>query len=164
MNSNHQSTDPHRREGFSLIETVLALGIMALAITSMLGLLPHGIEMSRKAANAAAETRILDTLTSQLASMPFSALPAQNLKELHFDDQGVAVDGTIDAALSTYFVRIQVSNALAGIVLPGSLTPESKLLRVKIQIAQTPLSRFAFDTQPSRSYTTIPILIAAQSP
>ncbi len=164
MNSHPPSGHRHRHEGFSLIETVLALGIMALAITALLGLLPQGIEMSRKAANGAAETRILDTLTSQLTAMPYQSLIAQNMRQLHFDDQGIEVDNTQDIALSTYFVRVLVPAATTGVVLPGAALPEPKLQRVNIQIVQTPLSTYNFDIHSSKSYTTIPVLIAPQSP
>ncbi len=165
MNGTFTPACRHGRRAFSLIETVLALGIMALAVTAMLGLLPHGIEMSRKAANAAAETRIVDTISAQLASMPFASLSLQDHKELHFDDQGVMVDGTVDASQATYFVRVLVLNPVgnSGITLPGAITPEVKLLRVNIQIVQTPLIRYNFDTQPPKNYRTVPLLIGAQS-
>ena len=164
MNSHPPSGHSHSHDGFSLIETVLALGIMALAITALLGLLPQGIEMSRKAANSAAETRILDTLTSQLTAMPYQSLIAQNMRQLHFDDQGIEVDNTQDLSLSTYFVRVLVPAAITGVVLPGAIVPEPKLQRVNIQIVQTPLSTYNFDAHSSKSFTTIPVLIAPQSP
>lgn len=165
MKSNHAFQIRRRLRGaFSLVETVLALGIMGLAITALLGLLPQGIEMSRKAANAAAETRIVDTILGQLNSLPWTAVEAQNKKELHFDDQGVEVDGTGDMSQSTYFTRILVATGAAGLILPKASAGDSQMRRVQIQIVQTPLLRFNFDSAPSKSYTTVPVVLAPMSP
>ncbi len=159
------SGSPHRRAAFSLVETVLALGIMALAITALLGLLPHGIEMSRKAANAAAETRIVDTLLGQLNNVSFTALDTLDKKEFHFDDQGVAVDGSSDMSQSTYFVRILIGAGTAGLTLPGpGAKPEPWMRKIQIQIVQTPLLRFNFENAPPRSYSTVPVVLAASAP
>ncbi|MDB6118182.1 MAG: Verru Chthon cassette protein [Verrucomicrobiaceae bacterium] len=149
---------------FSLVETVLALGIMGLAITALLGLLPHGIEMSRKAANAAAETRIVDTLLGQLNSVPFNSLDTLDKHEFHFDDQGVAVDGTQEMAQSTYFVRLLVGSGTGGLILPGATQPEPWMRKIQIQIVQTPLLRFNFEGAPPRTFSTVPLVLAAAAP
>lgn len=163
MKTMHVFPASRLRKAFSLVETVMALGIMGLAITALLGLLPHGIEMSRKAANAAAETRIVDTILGQLKSLPWANLDAANKKELHFDDQGVTVEGN-DLDQSTYFARVLVAAPAVGFVLPGSVTGEMQMRRVQIQIVQTPMLRFNFESAPSRSYTTVPVVLSPLSP
>ncbi|MDB6137137.1 MAG: Verru Chthon cassette protein [Verrucomicrobiaceae bacterium] len=164
MKHHHSFRFRRSSRAFSLVETVLALGIMALAITALLGLLPHGIEMTRKAANAAAETRIVDSIVGQLSNMPFTTLPAQDKKVLHFDDQGVVVDNTSDIIESTYLARVLVSQVVGGLLLPGSNNGEAQMLRVQIQIIQTPLRQFNFDTAPSKSFTTVPVVLAPMAP
>ena len=150
---------------FSLVETVLALGIMGLAITALLGLLPQGIEMSRQAANAAAISRIVDTVVGQLSMVPFSDLQNQEGGQpLRFDDQGVLVTGTEDEDQSTFLVRIRSSNASGGAMqLPGAVTNQVTMRKVLIQIVQTPLRTFDFDgaqLKAPRSFYTVPVVFA----
>ena len=159
----------HGSAAFSLVETVLALGIMGLAITALLGLLPQGIEMSRQAANTAAETRIVDSIVGQLNAVPYSSLQASNGTELRYDDQGVLVSGTTEDDQSTFVARIVVTPVASGLFLPtlGSSAAERGITRVAIQIAQTPLKRFNFDAaavNAPRSFTTIPIMLAPMAP
>lgn len=167
MNSN--STTGRRttlRHAFSLIETVLALGIMGLAITALLGLLPHGIEMSRKAANASASSRIIDTLQARLASNSFKSLLAFTTEVLHFDDQGVILDGTGDLSSTVYIARVKGGGPTSSpkASLPGGTAPETTLLRFEIEIAPTPNLNFNFDTAPPNSYDSTPILIGPMNP
>ena len=158
-------TAKHRAgAAFSLVETVLALGIMGLAITALLGLLPHGLEMSRKAANSAAEARIIDTIVGKLSNIPFTSLPAQNNLEMHFDDQGVEVDGTADLLESTFYARVLVPSGAAGLTLPGAAVKETTMRRIQIQIVQTALRRFNFDSAPSKTYTTVPVVLSSMAP
>lgn len=158
-NSVHQ-----RPSAFSLIETVLALGIMGLAITALLGLLPHGIEMSRKAANVSAMSRILDTIQSRLASNSFAALKDLRSTTLHFDDQGVAVEDTGNEQSSTYVVRVKPGDGGGGALLPGSKDPESTLLRFSVEIAATGNTKFDFDKAPKNSFESVPVLIGPLVP
>ena len=154
---------------FSLVETVLALGIMGLAITALLGLLPQGIEMSRQAANAAAISRIVDTVVAQLSQVSFDDLAKQDSGlPLRFDDQGVLVTGTDDEDQSTYLVRLRSSNSNGGtMVLPPSPAIQVTMRKVLIQIAQTPLRTFDFDAaqvKSPRSFYTMPVVFAPLAP
>jgi uncharacterized protein (TIGR02598 family) len=153
-----------RVSGFSLIETVLALGIMGLAITALLGLLPHGIEMSRKAANVSATSRILDTIQSRLANNSFEALKNLPTTVLHFDDQGVAVEDSGDQQSSTYVVRVRPGASGGGAMLPGSKALETTLLRFSVEIAATGNTKFDFDSAPRSSFESVPVLIGPLVP
>jgi len=164
---------PFLPAAFSLVETVMALGIMGLAVTALLGLLPQGIEMSRKAANAAAETRIVDTIVSRLTAIPFTSLAtaAANFQSMHFDDQGVEVTNTPEADQSTYFASVTFpASAAGGFVLPSSgsgKVAEPQMKRVQINIVQTPLRTFNFAAaavNAPRSFSTVPVVLVPVSP
>ena len=151
---------PH---GFSLIETVLALGIMSLAITALLGLLPHGLEMSRKAANASAQTRIIDLIQNKLSNNSFASLGLLSADQtLHFDDQGELLDDGHDLTGSVYVARVVADQK--NVTLPGSGAIELTLLRFQVQIASTPRPEFDFDSEPVNSYQSVPLLIAPLIP
>ncbi len=151
------------RPGFSLIETVLALGIMSLAITALLGLLPHGIEMSRKAANASAQSRIMDQLHNRLVNNSFNNLAAMQDQTLHFDDQGEMLDASNDLRDTVYVARIHIAsdsgNTKPLARLPGSTALQNKLLKFQVQIASTPNTAFDFDSAPQNSYQSVPLLV-----
>ena len=163
-NATINAKSPRFTGGFSLIETVLALGIMGLAITALLGLLPHGIEMSRKAANVSAMARIMDSVQSRLSMNSFSALKGLNTTVLHFDDQGAVLEDGGDMSLSSYVVRVRPARADAAAMLPGSGTPEETLLSFSVDIAATANTKFNFDGAAPNSFDSLPVHIAPFAP
>lgn len=102
---------------FSLVETALALGIVAFALTALVALLPGGLTQFREAMDTSIGAQIFqrvvtdveqadfDTLlgSGRAASGGFFALPTR-----HFDDQGSEVTAT-DAARIVYHARVRVS-------------------------------------------------------
>lgn len=53
---------PRRKTAFSLVEVTLALAVAAIGLVAILGLIPHGVQASRDAAdNTLAATIVLDT-------------------------------------------------------------------------------------------------------
>lgn len=148
--------------GFSLIETVLALGIMSLAITALLGLLPHGIEMSRKAANASAQSRIIDQIQSRLSNNSFKSLDKLSDQTLHFDDQGEMLDDDKDLRTTVYVAKVVASSS--AIRIPGGAKVETTLKRFIVKIVATPKTDFDFDGAPINSYQSVPVLIAPTIP
>ena len=90
------------KAGFSLVEVVLAVGIMAMGVVTILGLLPHGMEMSRKTANEQAETRIVDQLVGGEFGLRFVApLDPGAVVEQFGESLGKAVGQVPQATLST---------------------------------------------------------------
>ena len=151
--------------GFSLVETVIALGIMGLAVTALLGLLPHGMEMSKKAANAGAEARILDTLRSELGNFSFGGLSRVTRKRLAFDEEGMLLNNSASAVMISYVV--EVTSSASGenpVALPGAPRPEPFLKNFVIKIAPTPNNDFNFDTAPAASYRVLPLHFGPSNP
>ncbi len=137
--------------GFSLVEVVLATGIMALGVVTILGLLPHGLELSRKTANEQAETRIVDVIVGELQSTDWSNLqPAPKIR--YFDDQGLELmrdqmGGDEFKMLLNYVA--QVTTPALDVKLPTNtpaLAPSKNLRRVIIKMISAPLPEFNFDT------------------
>ncbi len=150
--------------GFSLIETVLALGIMGLAITALLGLLPHGIEMSRKAANVSAMSRIVDSVQSRLLMNSFEALKNLGSTTLHFDDQGAVLEDGGDLTTTSYVVRVRPARGTALATLPGATRNEDTLLCFAVDIAATANTNFSFDGAARNAFDSIPLHIAPLVP
>jgi len=171
----HHPTISHA--GFSLVEVVLAVGIMALGVVTILGLLPHGMEMSRKTANEQAETRIVDQMVGELQASDWDtmggvvAVTSGNGVIRLFDDQGMEITGSsADIAESlTYVARVSVQfpnekgagtpRASGVIYIPavGAGMPMSSnkgavlnnyIRRVRIEVATSPDPAFNFDNPP----------------
>jgi uncharacterized protein (TIGR02598 family) len=108
------------RHGFSLIETMLALGIMATLLTAMLGLLPAGLEATHKASQRAVERRILERLH-------LLSVQGDLEDEFHFDREGILVSANNED-------RAWVAKIKAGVpaVLPGAEAPALRTWQVEL--------------------------------
>jgi uncharacterized protein (TIGR02598 family) len=144
------------RQGFSLVEVVLAVGIMALGVVTILGLLPHGLEMSRRTANEQAETRIVDQLMGELQAADWSTMAGllSAGQAIHqFDDQGLRLEAS-DQAQTTYVARVLLENPSEkddGMIFPSKAGLEQRnkfIRRVRIEVAATQSPQFNFDNPP----------------
>ncbi len=150
------------QSGFSLVEVVLAVGIMALGVVTILGLLPHGLEMSRKTANEQAQTRIVDQIAGELQSADWETLggvigPGQAAGTVfQYDDQGLR---TTDSALTTYVARVKLAvenEVTTGMELPANnnnVAFNKNLRRIRIDVAASQDANFNFDNPPPAAPT-----------
>lgn len=149
------------RRGFSLIEVVLAVGIMALGVVTILGLLPHGLEMTRKTANEQAETRIVDALVGDLQTTDWATLENLGTAIRYFDDQGLELTRSSPDfdVLVSYVVQVGIPDS--DVILPtndGQIGVNQNLRRVIIKMIAAPLVNFNFDN-PSAG---VPIRVFSQ--
>lgn len=73
--------------GFSLIEVTIALGITAIALVSLMGMLPKGMETLRRAADKAIEGRIHQQILGELQLTPWEAPTGGDILVREFDQQ-----------------------------------------------------------------------------
>jgi uncharacterized protein (TIGR02598 family) len=148
--------------GFSLVETVMALAIMGFAITALLGLIPHGLKMSRQAADAGAMTRIIDDLSAKIYRNTRAELTALIASggQLQFDEQGILLDQTEAATRSVYVARVMLNPNNIGLTGEGvKVSGQETVIGVLLQIASSPLRDFNFDTATKKSFHQVPILV-----
>ncbi len=89
---------PHKkqtgRKAFSLVEVTIAMAIAAVAIVTLLGLIPQGMNTMREAGDEAIQGRIHQQILNTLQMVPFetaggkSPLDDYNGKEFYYDAQG----------------------------------------------------------------------------
>jgi uncharacterized protein (TIGR02598 family) len=114
---NKRNSKSDLRKGFTLVEVTLATSILALAITSILGLIPFSLSNSREAGETMTESIIHQTLLGRMSVAKWSGVDGQDLlsqvfngHQYFFDDQGVEVllSGNQGAGRITYMAQIRI--------------------------------------------------------
>lgn len=89
-----------QKDGFSLVEVVLALGLMSFAVIAILGLIPTGLTTLRQSMNQTVEAQIVRSIGAQSVMANFTNLATNNM---YFDDEGLPAK---NAAGAFYTVNV----------------------------------------------------------
>lgn len=123
---------------FSLVEVVIALGVIAFAFVPMVGMLPLGLDVSRQAIDTTVAAQIAQQLNTEAQQTDFSRLSelaeASLAAPAYFDDQGNKVAASADAIYEAIY-DIATTTAL-----PGEVSTQ-RLATVTICILNTKSSR-----------------------
>lgn len=145
--------------GFSLVEVTLAVAIASLAIITLLGLIPQGLEMSRKTGLLTNNSHILEQIIRDLENTQFSLLPAAAgggaSQRRFFNDQGQEVSSNSEDIV---FVAEVDFSQLAS--LPQTEQMQPYLRRVIIRVANSADPAFTFGNNNRLAYTVFSHLIA----
>jgi uncharacterized protein (TIGR02598 family) len=140
--------------GFSLVEVTLAVGIAALGIIAVLGLMPQGLEMSRKTGELSAQRQITEQIVRNLDQKSWSDLTGSNtLFTAYYDDQGLETTAT--APTQAFIVKVQILTLSSSTTLPLGANGEPYLARAVMKIATTTNPQFDFSDQNRRNYATM---------
>jgi uncharacterized protein (TIGR02598 family) len=139
--------NPSDRAGFSLVEVVIAMGIVATVLTALLALLPYGMENVREAKNTIVMSRIANEILSEVQQADWGTNGTllsvrYHQKERLFDSEGDRIlpsDGRANDVI--YKALIEVPDDVLG--LPGqsrsSASPTQSYRRqVSVKIAFAP--------------------------
>ncbi len=163
---------PHRDAvrlnlGFSLVEVALAVAIAALGIITCLGLLPEGLEMSRRTAELTMQSNILEQIIRDIekaAWVDIAGGPARQNR--YYDSQGIQV--AEDSRDITYVVEIDASVECD---YPGSNEDskfhkelQNQLQRLVIRIATSSSTDYDFRGKDPSLYTTFNHYVARVQP
>lgn len=147
-----------RAHGFSLPEVTIALGIAAFGITTVLGLLPQGLNNIRKAGDVAAASRISQHILGAMDQTP--TVGAQPPRRYYFDAYAVPVDPAGRKKDAIAYVA-EVGAPAADLRLPGAAqTNDAFLQRVVVRLKQTPAIDFDFEQASPASYKLYSHVIA----
>jgi uncharacterized protein (TIGR02598 family) len=117
------------KTAFSLVETVIAIGVVAFALIPMMSLLPIGLNTHRHTMDMTAGTRIGQLIAGEISAA--DAPPSAD--ERYFDVLGQEVS-SLDS-MAVYFVNIVPQPSAT---LPGDSTSDRKLTRVVVQVCYNP--------------------------
>lgn len=93
----------HNRNGFTLIEILIALTILGIGLVSVLGYLPIALEASKKAADLTISTLIAKKYVEEIKSASFDDITAADA----YDTAGVYL---IDSDFGNFSYMIAISN------------------------------------------------------
>lgn len=140
--------------GFSLVEVTLALGIAALGIIAVLGLMPQGLEMSRKTGEMTAHKQITEQIVRDLEQRNWNALAASTSQVTkYYDDQGAETNA--NSPTQAIIAKYQIVNLSAKSSLPMGSTTEPFLRKAVVKIATTTDPTFDFSDNNRRNYVTV---------
>jgi uncharacterized protein (TIGR02598 family) len=151
----------HHHRGFTLPEVLVAIGIAAVGILSVLGIVPRSLDTLRKAGEVSAESRIAQQIFATISLSEWQDSKARDQlesnyqgKRYFFDDLAVPVEEP-DPAFGPAYVA-EVSIAPLDVALPqgGSTAaaPDPHLRRVTVKVATAPSPDFDFNTAEERAY------------
>ena len=156
-----------KEAGFSLVEIAIAIGILAVALVALIGLMPAGMANFRKAMDTSVTAQIAQRLMHDMEEAEFSSLvdlpqlpsdptgycppnfsfrapTVQNPTIRYFDDQGAEVipQGPTPSALENqqivYHANIRI---IPRAVMPTINETGSQVAQITVQIARNPGNR-----------------------
>jgi len=112
----HPSTT---RRGFSLVELVMALGLVSFVLVGLLGLMPIGLNTMRDARGDSLRAEIIKSVANTAQQTDFSLLGTLNGAKYQFDANGLlnSTNAIYEAVLSTGSVSVPSSSS--PVTLPG---------------------------------------------
>jgi uncharacterized protein (TIGR02598 family) len=153
---------PNRNQAFSLVEVVIAVGIMALGIVAILGLLPHGLAMTKKTSDLTYQTRIFQQLLSEYQSLAWSTMQTNSaggtVEKRYFDYQGVEIlsgSNPRQELFISYVAEVEIDPLAVSLPsVTGNPPANDNLRRLIVRIAPTPNKDFDFAGAGPRSFAT----------
>lgn len=138
---------------FTLIETVLAIGVVSFAFVALMGLLPCGLQIFRKAMDTTLEGQIVQHLVGKISQTPYDELGQLQGRSFWFDEAGGPVPE--QSAEGIYSASVSLN---AQPTLPGSVSyANGGLTGVTITFKRKS------ETEPAGAARTFVTYIAAKS-
>lgn len=131
--------------GFSLVEVVIAIGLLSFAVLSIVGLLPVGMSSLRQSMNQTVETQIVRSISGQSVVGNFSTLATNGI---YFDGEGQHCE--IDRAAYTVNIATNTPSfpgSTNAANLPGCLTT------LKVEIIYKPTATASAAASVTNRYT-----------
>lgn len=148
-------------KGFSLAEVILAVGITAIGITSLVGLVPTGLDSLRQSAERVAKTKIIQAVVADYQMGDWGQRAAGQMlqdREYTFDEQGMPVPK--NDTWRHYTVKAKVEHTTGtgdstnGVQILGDTTNNRYLHRLTIRITDEKDADAAFADASGTRYST----------
>ena len=156
--------------GFSLPEVTIAVGITAMGLTSVLGLVPTSLDTLKQAGNIAAETRITQKVLASLNSAEWTdADGADRLKDVfqgrryYFDEEAVELEAA-DATdqVVTYVAEVELATTDVHLSTEDASSTQAVdpfLRRVRVKVTNANRKDFDFASAKPNTFRTYSSLV-----
>lgn len=158
MNIRNHQNRLRRSDAFSLIEVTIAVAITAVALVSLMGMLPQGTDLMKRATDTAIEARIHQQIVGEVLLTEWELKDSFDNTKRGYDDQGIhiATDGSVFASGRSndnvvYQARIRLP--AGNVTLPGGSVDENLQL-VLVDITNRPDSAFDFDSPTNKRHVS----------
>ena len=153
------------QNGFSLVEVTLAVAIAALAIITLLGLLPQGLEISRKTSLVTANSAILEQIIQGIDNTKWDSMPASGQKvKKYYTDQGIEQQTGSKEISFVAEIEYMTDTTLPTPVSKSTSSSGSSsnvyLRRVTVKVATTADESFKFSNDNKYAYVVFNHLVA----
>lgn len=158
-----------RREAFTLPEVVVAVGIAALGLVSLLGIVPQSLDTLRQAGEVSSESRIAQQIFAGISMSDWQDAGGKDLlgesyhgKRYCYDDLAVEMNASGDDFGVAYVAEVSVSTADVALPQDGvALTsPDPHLRRVTVKVANTGSASFDFVKARASGYRTYASIVS----
>ncbi len=139
---------------FSLVEVVLAMGVMSFALLGMVALLPMGLKTSHLAADAMTQAQIVQYSRNQLELTPFTNLANWSSVTAYFDNQGLPT--TNNDPEQIYKVTYTVGNVTMSGTTVLTTNPNAPNAAADAQLVQVNIYN---RTAPGATANVFPIIV-----
>lgn len=149
--------------GFSLVEVTLAIGITAVALVSLMGMIPRGMKTLQKAADQAVMGRIHQQILGELQLTPWESESGQAPLDSFdgavrfYDDQGIelaqsdkgGIDHIYTAKISLPRIGSKLPNSVGGGTHQGVVTPGASKGGVRIETVRLAIVEITSNVDPN---------------
>jgi uncharacterized protein (TIGR02598 family) len=143
---------PARARGFSLVEVVMALGIMSFALMGIVGLLPAGLSQFRQAVDVTVKAQISQELTAMVQRTDYAKLSdfgdQGSPRISYYDSEGALLTANAEGTYAYMAKTYRTTDAdLGHLLAPTWSKPLTNVSAVKIAITSR--------TSPDRPHNSI---------
>lgn len=137
--------------GFSLIEVTIAMAIAAVAVVTLLGMIPQGMNTMRDAGDEAIMARIHQQVLNELQVADFDALDTYDKLEVYYDAQGEELGDSRGSGSQSKGSFEHIYSARVSVLASGQRLPDS--------VGGGGFGGYSFDQGDSQSDLLRPVLI-----
>jgi uncharacterized protein (TIGR02598 family) len=127
---------------FSLVEVVLAMGVVSFCLVALAGIIPVGVNTLKAAMQQTVERQVVQQLTSQIQLEPYSQITNYANQTFYYDDAGVFLTNAPTPAPAD--AHYSVTTTLNPPVYPGSANSPAtvyltnSMYAVQLQVVSAP--------------------------
>ncbi|MFV0336619.1 MAG: Verru_Chthon cassette protein B [Chthoniobacterales bacterium] len=141
LQSRHRSI-AGANKGFSLVEVTLAMGVLSIALLTMIGLLPVGLDTARMAMSQTVKAQIVQRITSEAALTAFANLDdyvasGSVASPFYFDQEGQLATTENTHRYKVALAKLPVNSAFPGSTNASSLSDSLYAIQAVISDARS---------------------------